>query len=173
MQAIVHLLPLVLAAVAPNHIVQGTVERWKQWELSLKGPNTGNPFLEVDLGATFTLQQNHFDSKSTAPPPTPLVALDFSNGGDKMHAPNTGKSKNLYPAAELISAQRSGDVPAGREGAKSLDFGTDVEQRHAAELPGPGQVVGLVLGLGVGLGLGLGSNMLYMLVAHFVTRFSQ
>ena len=129
-----------MTAAIPNHDAPATVERWKQWQLSLTGPNAGNPFLEVQLNATFTLQ-DHFDKMLTAAPPTPLVALDFSNGGDQMHVPNTGKSTNLYPTAELVAAQRSGDVPAGREGAKSLDFGTDVEQRHAAELPAPGQVV--------------------------------
>ena len=135
------MVPVVVLLVAPttaNPDAPTTAERWKQWEMSLMGPSNGNPFLEVQLGATFTLQE-HSETMATAPP-TPLVALNFSSGGDQMHAPNTGKSNNLYPTAALLSAHRSGDVPAGRQGAKSLDFGTDVEQRHAAELPGPGQV---------------------------------
>lgn len=130
---------MLAATVITNPDAPSTAERWKQWELSLAGPSDGNPFLDVQLGATFTLQ-DYSEPMATALP-IPLVALNFSNGGDQMHAPNAGKSNNLYPVAVLVSAERSGDVPAGRQGEKSLDFGTDVEQRHAAELPGPGQVV--------------------------------
>jgi hypothetical protein len=36
---------------------QSSVERWGVWETSLKGPETGNPFLEVKFGASFRL--NH------------------------------------------------------------------------------------------------------------------
>jgi hypothetical protein len=41
---------LLLAALAA-----GNVERWGRQEISLTGPSTGNPFMDVDVSATFTL----------------------------------------------------------------------------------------------------------------------
>lgn len=36
--------------------VHGPVPRWEVFELSLPGPSTGNPFVDVQLGATFSLE---------------------------------------------------------------------------------------------------------------------
>ncbi len=43
---------LVLSAVLPV-FANENVECWGVFELSLNGPNTGNPFLEVELQAVF------------------------------------------------------------------------------------------------------------------------
>ena len=42
-----------LAFAAPP--VPTAVERWGQWELELDGPMTGNPFVDVEIDATFSL----------------------------------------------------------------------------------------------------------------------
>src|SRR5262245_40774481 len=43
---------LLFAAAAPA--LAADVEQWGLFELSLRGPATGNPFVETDLTATFT-----------------------------------------------------------------------------------------------------------------------
>lgn len=45
---------LLLAAAHLTAAVPATVERWGIFELELKGPSDGNPFLEVRVGAVFT-----------------------------------------------------------------------------------------------------------------------
>src|SRR5437762_14258305 len=51
--AIYFLLPLLslIANTAPVRAVD--VEQWDQFEVVLKGPASGNPFVEVELSATF------------------------------------------------------------------------------------------------------------------------
>ena len=49
----------VLAAPAPA----ADVERWGMWETSLRGPQSGNPYVDVQLSAVFT----QGDRKITVP----------------------------------------------------------------------------------------------------------
>ena len=144
---------LLLFATAAAGSATESVERWRIFELNLTGPAASaqlNPFAEVDLRATFTL-----DNPSLAPSPrpawafpqptapaalpVPLVALDF--GQAKMAArgngtvANTGSSRSSAPIGQVINASPSGSVPAGSPGL-SLDFGADVADRHVVELPG-------------------------------------
>jgi hypothetical protein len=115
------------------------VEQWGQWELNLTGPADGNPFLDVELNATFALQAVAEEAfilpLGDGAPPVPLVAFDFEHGGDAQHVSNTGSSKSSCPTAQMIDASRSVDIPPGSSG-HSVDFGTDVTDRHVMELPG-------------------------------------
>ena len=51
---LVALLIAVAAPVGHGQPNQRTVEQWDIFELSLDGPRDGNPFLDVELSATFT-----------------------------------------------------------------------------------------------------------------------
>jgi hypothetical protein len=92
------------------------VERWGQVELNFTAPSTGNPFVDVELGATFVLQEaspfvpasisSPSTQDSTVPLPEPLVSLDFSGGGSD-HVPNQGSARGQCPSAQVISAARS------------------------------------------------------------------
>lgn len=122
----------------PPSIVVDKVERWNQFEIELKGPSNGNPFLDVELHAAFTLQkpqQTH--PMSTQNRPEPLVALDFARatGGPNGTVPNMGSSAGTHPSARLLSVSKSLSTPAGSAG-RSADFSTDSSIRHVVELPG-------------------------------------
>lgn len=67
--------------------------------------------MDVELGATFTLVTESPDLEADLP--EPLVALDFGTSGEATKVANTGTSKESAPNAEIISALRSNDVPAG------------------------------------------------------------
>ena len=117
------------------------VERWAIWEANLTHATTGiaNPFLDVELEATFKLVTTAHDNAAPlaspdASPPVPLVALDFA-AGTETAVPNSGSSKAKVPDAQALAVQRSHDVPAGASG-QSMDFGSDVTTRHVVELPG-------------------------------------
>ena len=43
------------ASAAPAQAMHPPVPQWEVFELSLQGPSSGNPFTDVELGATFTL----------------------------------------------------------------------------------------------------------------------
>jgi hypothetical protein len=45
---------LLLASLSPCHLQGATVEQWGIFEITLKGPDSGNPFLGVELSARFT-----------------------------------------------------------------------------------------------------------------------
>src|ERR1035437_4028753 len=51
--ALTSLAPTLAEAAAPN--TRAAVPRFDIFELTLEGPSGGNPFLDVTLGATFTL----------------------------------------------------------------------------------------------------------------------
>ena len=132
-----------VAAFTVSPTAPTTVERWNRYEVSLTGPSTGNPFVDVTLNATFTLSTSTEDpilesvnttSNGSANLPKALVALDFA-AGDGLSTPNFGTSGGQ---AQIISAKRSPLVPAGSSG-QSLDLGSDVTKRHVVELPGAGQ----------------------------------
>lgn len=114
--------------------------RWAVWEANLTHSTAaiGNPFLDVQLEATFKLASALSNEAPPAPPktqpPEPLVALEFG-AGTETAVPNHGTSKASAPSAEIIAAHRSRDVPAGGDGS-SMDFGSDVAARHVVELPG-------------------------------------
>jgi hypothetical protein len=50
----------LLLATVPT-FAQSTVEQWGMFELTLKGPTNGNPFLDVRLGARFAQGNNSMD----------------------------------------------------------------------------------------------------------------
>ena len=53
---------LALLLIAKNLFAADTVEQWGVYEIALKGPTSGNPFLDVNLSATFTqgaIDPNH------------------------------------------------------------------------------------------------------------------
>src|SRR5438132_1155376 len=52
--AICFILPLLSLLVNVAQACAVDVEQWGQFEVVLKGPATGNPFIEVELSATFT-----------------------------------------------------------------------------------------------------------------------
>ena len=126
----------------------GDVERWMSYEIPLQGPSSGNPFVDVQLRAIFTLANASaaftpdppLDTTATAASaaaaavPAPLVSLDFS-AGTATSVPNSGTSAASAPSAQILRATRSGDAPAG-SGGQSLDLGGDVTTRHVVELPG-------------------------------------
>ena len=123
-----------------------SVERWGQWELNLTGPSDGNPFIDIEFNATFSLATGD-SSLELGSPPTPLVAFDFEKGGDTTHAVNEGTSKSVSPLGQLIAVPKSGDAPAGLSG-ECLDLGVDVTKRHVLEVPGDKQIfAGGVAGL--------------------------
>ena len=147
-------LPLLLLGC--QAVLGGDVERWDVYELELKGPSpTGNPFADVQLSATFSLanasaafvpaaddtteegRRAASTAAAAAAAPAPLVSLDFSQG-TATSVPNGGTSAASAPAAQVLSATRSRDVPAGSPG-RSLDLGADVTARHVVELPGNGE----------------------------------
>src|SRR5437667_7971711 len=45
---------VALAAVGAPARAEAAVERWGRFELKLDGPASGNPFVEVELSATFS-----------------------------------------------------------------------------------------------------------------------
>lgn len=49
------MLALVIGVSVAAPPVPTAVERWGQWELELDGPTTGNPFVDVEIDATFSL----------------------------------------------------------------------------------------------------------------------
>lgn len=53
---IIFLLPTILLS-------QDKIEKWDMFELTLHGPSTGNPFMEVELSADFTLGDNSLTVK--------------------------------------------------------------------------------------------------------------
>ena len=130
-----------LLAATSGSLGPPTAERWGIWEANLTLPTASfaNPFLDVELQATFELVAPG-DGGSAAPlvgaaaAPAPLVALDAASGG-AAGVTNSGTSKATAPDAQVLSVERSTDVPAGATG-RSLDFGTDVTARHVVELPG-------------------------------------
>ncbi len=143
----------LLVAVAAVANATPTVEQWRLFETSLQGPSSGNPFVDVQLNATFTLAtaaqdqpQTHFrdaiskgdeaaaSKQHARAAPTPLVSLDFSQG-NASSVPNTGSSSATAPSGQIISASRSNDVPEGSSGA-SMSFGVDTTVRHVVEVPG-------------------------------------
>ena len=94
-----------------------TVERWNQFEVAFEGPSTGNPFVDVDLTATFTLEhaqrpafvlddelelvvREKIVPKMETSVPDPLVAFDFSTG-NSTNVPNTGTSAASTPNAQV------------------------------------------------------------------------
>src|SRR5262245_39747115 len=62
---VITLLWILLITLSPCHLVTlspvraAEVEQWGMFELTLRGPADGNPFVEVELSATFT----HGDKK--------------------------------------------------------------------------------------------------------------
>ena len=100
---------LTLCANAFSPATGTAVERWKQWELTLDGPSTGNPFVDVDFSATFTLATD--DEEGAAPAvvaaPVPLVSLEFGMSGGAIHAFNRGTSNTTAPEAQVINAEVS------------------------------------------------------------------
>lgn len=44
----------ILVGTAPP--APTSVERWGQWELELDGPPTGNPFMDVQIEAAFSMR---------------------------------------------------------------------------------------------------------------------
>ena len=50
---------LVLIALSLLAATPQTVERWRSFEIALRGPATGNPFVDVQVSATFTLANDH------------------------------------------------------------------------------------------------------------------
>ena len=131
----------VLSLLAPAWITPNpttTVERWNRFELSLTGPSVGNPFVEVELSATFTLANSTLTpAASTSMAVLPLVSLDFA-AGNSTTTPNRGTSAPSAPSAQLIATTRSTQVPAG-SGSMSVFFGSDVSKRYVIELPGGGK----------------------------------
>lgn len=121
-----------------------TAERWKMFQLNLTGPPESasfNPFVEVDVGATFELVNDVISGAESRsqPLPQPLVALDLNNihwsASGNGTIPNQGKSSAISPSAQVISVMPSSSVPAGSTGV-ALNFGVDVTDRHVVELPG-------------------------------------
>ena len=120
------------------------VERWGQYEANFTGPSAGNPFLDVELSATFTLVAESSPPPAAAVQPVALVRLDFATGdmGINGTVDNVGSSKTRYPKAQAVSVGRSSLVPAGC-GGKSMDFGGNTGEdpedpaiRYVVEMPG-------------------------------------
>jgi len=137
------------------------LEQWGIFEANFTGPSTGNPFVDVQLSATFTLQADGADAALSDPPlpsfargaaaPVPLVALDFAAApaaGANGTMPNSGSAKG---SAAVISASAVADAPAGG-GGKAMNFccrdhaqkesccaaGAKFSKRHVVQLPGAG-----------------------------------
>ena len=50
---------LVLSSCVSGVVLAADVEQWGVWETSLDGPREGNPYLEVQLSATFSQDEKH------------------------------------------------------------------------------------------------------------------
>ena len=74
------------------------IEQWGQFEISLKGPSTGNPFMDVHLASTFVLEQDEaMDEAMGEASLEPLVAFDFSRAvieDGNGSVPNIGTSSS-------------------------------------------------------------------------------
>ena len=95
-----HLWLLLAAATAAADV--RTVERWRMAEFAFPGPNGSqpgsNPFVDVQLSASFSLV-NATDSFATTEPPTPLVALEVTSTTNQSTVTNTGSSSKSCPFA--------------------------------------------------------------------------
>lgn len=129
-----------------------TVEQWMQYQLNLTGPSalSGNPFVDVDLSATFSLVLDTSRTNPVRVPhvaqtelPQPLVQLEVlastevrSDGGVKVY--NTGSSGKVAPTGTAINVQLGSSVPAGDSvrAVHSINFGSDIINRHVVEIPG-------------------------------------
>ena len=71
-----------------------SVERWAVWEANLTHPTAAihNPFLDVQLQATFKLLSAQDEAAAPPAPALPLVALDFA-AGTEVVVPNHGTSQ--------------------------------------------------------------------------------
>jgi len=56
------LLPLLLLTGAATALAADTVERWGTYEIALRGPATGNPFMDIHLAARFRLGNHIVDA---------------------------------------------------------------------------------------------------------------
>ena len=136
----------ILFSVASIAASASSVERWGQYEAVLSGPSSGNPFVDVDLNATFTLSKPPAGTTTTptlipatrpaAEAPQALVDLDFSSPFNSTTGiRNVGSTSARYPSAQALSVTPSGDLPAGTPRGRSADYGADVTDRHVVEMP--------------------------------------
>eukprot|EP00041_Stephanoeca_diplocostata_P010687 m.170087 g.170087 ORF g.170087 m.170087 type:complete len:331 (-) comp18258_c0_seq1:2227-3219(-) len=142
---------IVLIVVVATTTSENVAEQWMQLQLNFTGPSetsTKNPFIDVDLSATFSLVTGASESKpnprslaTRTSTGQPLVQLELipspKSIDDGINVFNRGSSSKKFPTGTAINIDIGSSVPSGdnNRATHSIDFGTNVTKRHVIEIP--------------------------------------